>query len=311
MADAKPQALCWMECFVGRLKNTAFFSALLPPNSFRRHLVRSVYRVAVTLPPSSQEASATSCESVDPDVQNVEDFLTVSRHAGFPLAPEAKIFDFGCWAGVMVRLLLERGYDAWGYDIMDYRDEKSRALEGRFAFLDQAPRDTGNHVIDWDKFSLPYPDNSFDVVFTNQVFEHVMRHDLVFREFARVMKPGAASINIFPPRNYPLEQHIRVPFGHRIHSKAYYYLMAKLGCRNQYQQDLDPHTIAEVNYRYVRDGLNYLPNRELVRLASRYFNYARIDQNALFYGGASSPFLCWYLENFNVNICLVMADKKT
>jgi SAM-dependent methyltransferase len=253
---------------------------------------------------------AKRCEDVDPDEQNAEHFLTVSRYAGFPLASGTKILDFGCGAGSMVRLLVERGYDAFGYDIMDYRDEKSRDLSGRFSFLDNSPREIGNHVIDWDEFSLPYPDSSFDAIFTSQVFEHVMQHEPVFREFARCMKPGAASINLFPPRNYPVEQHIRVPFGHLIHNKAYYFFMAKLGSRKQSQHDLDPRTIAEDNYSYVRDGLNYLPNKELVRLASLYFNYVRIDQRALLYGTVLSSVCRWYLENFNETICLVMADKK-
>ena len=296
--------------FVNHVKKTTFFSTLLPPGSFRKYLAGAFYRKIIPILVALQEPLDVPHESIDPAMQNTEHFLAVSRHAGFPLAPGARILDFGCGAGVMVRLLVERGYDALGYDIMDYRDESSQALAGRFAFLGQGHSETGNHVIDWDGFTLPYPDNSFDTVFTSQVLEHVMRHDLIFCELARVMKPGAASINIFPPRNYPVEQHIRVPFGYHIHNKTYYYIMAKLGCRNQFQKDLSPRAIADVNYRYVRDGLNYLSNRELIRLASRYFNNVRIDLAALYYKDRLSPVFHKYLEHFGKTICLVMADKK-
>jgi SAM-dependent methyltransferase len=312
--ESKPNTR--VEHFVEWLKRTTFFSVLLPPNSRRKHFAWLVYKImfpqrSIPVPPDSQSVVSSSCKLKDSDVHNVEIFLTVSRHAGFPIASGAKILDFGCGAGAMVRTLVDLGYDAHGYDIVDYRDEKSRTLEGRFAFLDGGPRETGNHVIDWNGFSLPYLDNSFDVVFTSQVFEHVMQHEPVFSEFARVMKPGAASINLFPPRNHPMEQHIRVPLGHRIHSKAYYYIMAKLGCRNEYQHGLDPSTIAENDYRYVRDGLNYVSNRKLIRIAARYFNYVRIDQNALFNGAKFSRLRHWYLENFYSNMCFVMADKKS
>jgi SAM-dependent methyltransferase len=38
--------------------------------------------------------------------------------------------------------------------------------------------------------SLPYPDNSFDVVFSVEVMEHIHDHESFFRESLRILKPG-------------------------------------------------------------------------------------------------------------------------
>jgi len=263
---------------------TSFF----PQGSLRRKLLIRVLCKLIgpkeTLPiqRTVQKTLAAPCEVIDPYAQRVEHFLTVSRYAGFPLAPGARILDYGCGTGALVHFLVERGYDAVGYDIRDYRDEKSYALDGRCTFFDQEARQEG-YSIDWNKFFLPYPDNSFDAIFSHQVLEHVMGdgHEHIFQEFARVMKPGAASINLFPPRNVFLEPHILVPLGHRIHSKSYYYFMTKLGFR-KHREGFNDRATVEKNYRYVRDCLNYLPNKSLVDIAHRYFHYARIDQGALF-----------------------------
>ena len=234
----------------------------------------------------------------------VERFLTISTNIGFSLVSGAKILDFGCGGGHHVHVLLAHGYDAWGYDILPRQESIGR--KERLAFYDKNRRG-GNRAIDWNTFCLPYTDNSFDAICSFQVLEHVMRHDLVFREFGRVMKEGAVSINIFPPRNKPWEEHIKVPFGHLVHHMTYYYIMAKLGYRKN--AHLSPRATAERNYRYIRDYVNYLPNKELRRIASQYFNYVRIDPTAHVLGAKLSPVRHWLRSHFGRSICLVMADK--
>ena len=60
---------------------------------------------------------------------------------------------------------------------------------------------------------LPFADNTFDFVFSDQVLEHVQDHNLAFAEIARVMKPGGISLHIFPARLKPTEAHVFVPLG--------------------------------------------------------------------------------------------------
>ena len=60
-------------------------------------------------------------------------------------------------------------------------------------------------------------DNSvtFDVVFSNQVLEHVPDLDKVLSEIHRVLKPGGVILSLFPDRAVWREGHCGIPFLHR------------------------------------------------------------------------------------------------
>lgn len=49
-----------------------------------------------------------------------------------------------------------------------------------------------------DLESLTFPDNSFDLTITQDVFEHVLRPELAFAEIARTLKPGGAHVFTVP-----------------------------------------------------------------------------------------------------------------
>jgi ubiquinone/menaquinone biosynthesis C-methylase UbiE len=253
-----------------RLKNSGLVAYMAPENTLRRHCLRGVFHSLLPRPESVNAAliqapeEAADSPGKNADLESARYFLAVSERAGYPLAAGAKILDFGCGAGRLVRGFMEIGLDAYGYDISYYLDEASAAMPERFSFFLNNEKPTWDNVIDWSRFSLPYPDDCFDAVFTSQVFEHIKNHDLVIQEFARVLKPEGCSINIFPPRNYPFEHHLRIPFGYTIHSKPYYYVMALLGFRNEHQVRLDAKAVAENYYKYVENGLNYLSNSQLL-----------------------------------------------
>jgi len=59
--------------------------------------------------------------------------------------------------------------------------------------------------------SLPFPDNTFDIVDSVQVLEHVHQPQLYLDEIVRVLKPGGMCYLEFPNRLYPVEQHTRIP----------------------------------------------------------------------------------------------------
>ncbi|MCP4426357.1 MAG: class I SAM-dependent methyltransferase [Chloroflexi bacterium] len=54
---------------------------------------------------------------------------------------------------------------------------------------------------------LPFADNSFDFVFSNEVIEHVQDDGAYAAEMARVAKPGGRILIFCPNRWYPVEQH--------------------------------------------------------------------------------------------------------
>jgi ubiquinone/menaquinone biosynthesis C-methylase UbiE len=52
-----------------------------------------------------------------------------------------------------------------------------------------------------------FPDNSFDGVFMNEVFEHVEDEDETLREVYRMLRPGGILVLISPNRGFPFEGH--------------------------------------------------------------------------------------------------------
>jgi SAM-dependent methyltransferase len=54
---------------------------------------------------------------------------------------------------------------------------------------------------------LPFAANTFDLVFSNEVIEHVENDALYAAEMVRVVKPGGRILLFCPNRWYPVEQH--------------------------------------------------------------------------------------------------------
>jgi ubiquinone/menaquinone biosynthesis C-methylase UbiE len=52
--------------------------------------------------------------------------------------------------------------------------------------------------------ALTYPDNSFDLIVSCEVIEHVGHPAQMLREMWRVMKPGGVAIMTFPSREFPI-----------------------------------------------------------------------------------------------------------
>jgi cyclopropane fatty-acyl-phospholipid synthase-like methyltransferase len=78
--------------------------------------------------------------------------------------PPAKLLDFGCGDGQVVTKALAAGYDAHGTDLFEgvwdqYRTSAS-ALNERLRIMLSLTK-------------LPFSDSSFNIVISNQVFEHV------------------------------------------------------------------------------------------------------------------------------------------
>ncbi|GKX33797.1 MAG: hypothetical protein MnENMB40S_14150 [Rhizobiaceae bacterium MnEN-MB40S] len=92
------------------------------------------------------------------------------------IPPCRTILDFGCGNGRSIDLFSKLLPDAeWtGVDIENSPEVDSRT------------RDDGNFVT-YDGESLPFPDASFDLVYSYQVLEHVRRPETVLHEIARCM----------------------------------------------------------------------------------------------------------------------------
>jgi SAM-dependent methyltransferase len=225
----------------------------------------------------------------------MDEALLVPRHLrvceakGAPIPAGGRVLDFGCGGGELVYAYRDAGYNAEGFDIHDTL--RLRAPEDRchFTTLGAESRDTANYSVDWERFRLPYPDATFDLVCSTETFEHVLDHAAVLREIARVLKATGASLHTFPPKFTPIEEHIFVPGGTLFRSRAYFLPWALLGIRNEYQRGMGPLEVARANARYVRTGLNYISPRRLRKLATRWFEVSEFVPALWEKGGPWEP----------------------
>src|SRR5436190_21919327 len=113
---------------------------------------------------------------------------------GYELPHGSRVLDFGSGAGGLVEAYSAAGMDSYGCDIeIDRESDRQRIIEA-------------------DPYRIPYPDDWFDLVVSNQVFEHVQNPEEAFAEITRVLKPGGLSLHMFPGRYRIKEGHTYVPF---------------------------------------------------------------------------------------------------
>jgi SAM-dependent methyltransferase len=115
-----------------------------------------------------------------------------------------RVLDYGCGAGQIVRLLRGQGLDAHGCDVFYEGGDTSS----------QTPAELQPFVRRMAGYAIPYDDFYFDVILSNQVFEHVADMEAALIEIARVLKPGGLSLNLFPDRGVWREGHCGIPFLH-------------------------------------------------------------------------------------------------
>ena len=91
------------------------------------------------------------------------------------IRPEMELLDLGAGAGIVEQ--------------MNFRGKATRICG-----VDLDPRVAQNAFLDEGRVSdageIPYPDNSFDLVFSDNVLEHLAEPEKVFAEVARVLKSG-------------------------------------------------------------------------------------------------------------------------
>ena len=107
----------------------------------------------------------------------------------------ARILVDGCGVGMYVRALCDFTSHACGLDI-----EPARVAEAQAAVPDAAFQ-----VADCE--TLPYADDSFDVVLSHEVIEHVADDRQALAEALRVLRPGGRLLLFCPNRFYPFETH--------------------------------------------------------------------------------------------------------
>ena len=110
--------------------------------------------------------------------------------AGKLAGDNGRVLDFGCGQGQLVAKGRQAGLDIVGADTWE---------GGYHAWAAQAQAVAKEHIRRIEGGKLPFPDETFDVVIANQVFEHIAEPLSSLREIHRVLKLKAASYqNLYP-----------------------------------------------------------------------------------------------------------------
>src|SRR6478609_3547141 len=148
--------------------------------------------------------------------------IAVCEAKGISIGPDSYILDFGCGDGHRVYQLLDNGYrNAFGFN-------KSNYMETENPVQLKCKEDMEHFRFSTDG-KVPFPDEYFDLVISDQVLEHVSEQEKAFREIYRVLKAGGVSVHVFPAKWQVVEPHMHVPFGGLIKLYSYYYFWALLG----------------------------------------------------------------------------------
>lgn len=94
----------------------------------------------------------------------------------------ARILEIGGGTGLQAKQLSELGFKVETIDLPQSTYSEDRVFP----------------VKEYDGKNIPFPDDSFDVVFSSNVLEHIFDLDGIFSEFIRVLKPDGINVHIMP-----------------------------------------------------------------------------------------------------------------
>jgi len=189
------------------------------------------------------------------------------KDLSYELHPRSTILDFGCGAGATVWALREEGYDAYGCDIVIPSEvEAARGNANLIRLITQNP------------YRIPFDDNTFDLISSYQVLEHVQNYEAVFSEFFRILKPGGAGLHVFPPRYILVEPHISVPLASAIQRRWWLAIWAYLGIRNSFQKGLSAKTVIERNFDFLQTKTNYLTKNKITYSVGQFFQEYKFSE---------------------------------
>ncbi len=125
---------------------------------------------------------------------------------------DVDVLDFGCGWGGETLWLASQVRSVVGVDI-----EWTAIEQANRARTESLARNC--RFVHTQSGVLPFPDGSFDAVFSTNTFEHVIELDAVFRELFRVLRPGGVVLSrfgplFFSPHGYHLYWACQVPYAH-------------------------------------------------------------------------------------------------
>jgi SAM-dependent methyltransferase len=124
----------------------------------------------------------------------------------------ARILDVGCGTGLFLVPVIAAGCnDVFGVD--GPSEFESRALKRGYREVKTVP--------DLNRDPLPFPDQTFDLIVSKDVFEHLMDPLFVLSEIRRVLKPGGMFL-FHVPNHFPLGARLKFLFANDIDTFSYF-----------------------------------------------------------------------------------------
>lgn len=195
---------------------------------------------------------------------NYEYLLAKSQ---FYCSSEGKILDYGCGVGDVVLEGRKRNFNIYGVEKF-YGGSNAKEIVEEKGLL-------GNFIRELDNDKIPFPDEYFDLVVSNQVFEHVIDLNVVIAEIYRVLKKDGFLLCLFPSVEVIREGHCGIPLSHRIttkHNLRYYWLRLWRTLGLGYEREFNS---PEEWAKYFDDWLSkytyYRSRSEIYRIFNQYF----------------------------------------
>ena len=123
---------------------------------------------------------------------------------------KAKILDYGCGKGSLVEEGIKQGMDINGVEAFSFGSNvKIKEYLQERGIL-------GSKIKELAGDSIPFPDHYFDLIISNQVFEHVKDLDKCLSEIDRVLKEDGRLLCLFASKEVIREGHCGIILAHRI-----------------------------------------------------------------------------------------------
>jgi SAM-dependent methyltransferase len=180
-----------------------------------------------------------------------------------------KVLDYGCGMGQIVSLMRQAGLDAYGCEAFYAGGDVRNKVPAEML---------GVSVLEIVDGRIPFADQTFDLVLSNQVIEHVEDLDSVLHEIVRVLKPNGIVLSVFPHLETWREGHSGIPMLHRFpkgNARVYYALMLRSLGFGYFKNGKSRTRWAVEFCQWIDSWCHYRPYRDIVEIFGRYFGPIR------------------------------------
>lgn len=104
------------------------------------------------------------------------------------MPPNSTVLEIGAGAGWQAKMLAEQGFCVEAIDIRSSRYKATQIWP----------------VLEYDGKHIPFPDHTFDIVFSSNTLEHIPHVATFMDEIRRVLRPGGIAIHLMPSSTWRL-----------------------------------------------------------------------------------------------------------